>query len=205
MSLAPNKKIFGISGDGRWPLPFCLIDSHDPKNPVSEVSVNCYIFSSGILIRKSFGSGFHGLIAVSKSSEDYCTFPVLQVEKKSSQVSLQDTDCKECGNEPFCWLVEIGPKSCILCLWKRMTLTWLLLTCLKHREWEPTCTPKLISQAYVSFLEISSVPALHLLSILYFTTSIKIFISSFHRKEFPFGKAMLRVGWLSRVEKRWNT
>lgn len=118
------------------------------------------------------------------------------MEKKSSQVSSQDTDCKERGNEPFCWVVEIGPKSCILCLWKRMTLTWLLLTCLKHWEWEPSCTPKLISQAYVSFLEISSVPALHLLSILYFTTSVKIFISSFHRKEFPFGKAMLRVGWL---------
>ena len=57
--LAPNKKILGIFGHGRRPLPFCVIDSHDPKNSVSEVPVNCYTFSSAILTRKSFGSGFH--------------------------------------------------------------------------------------------------------------------------------------------------
>lgn len=81
--LALNTKMLGIFGHGWCPLPFCLIDSHNPKISVSEVPVNCYSFSFGILSRRSFGSGFHVFIAVSNSGEDYCTFPVLEVEKKT--------------------------------------------------------------------------------------------------------------------------
>lgn len=77
LCLVLNNKILCIVGHGCCPLPFCLIDPHDPKISVSEVPVNCYIFSSGILTRRSFGSGFRVFIAVSKSGEYYCTFPVL--------------------------------------------------------------------------------------------------------------------------------
>ena len=201
--LAPNKKIFGIFGDGRQPLPFYLFDSHDPKNPVSEVPCQfLYLFIWN----------FNKKILWLRFSCTYCS-----LKKQWGSVHLHSAlggkkvftgiiaGHQLQRNELFYQLTEIGPKSCILCLWKRMTLTWLLLTCLKHQEWEPSHTPKFISRADVGFLEISSVPTLHLLSSCYFTTSVKTFVTSCHRKEFPFGKAILRVGWLSSVEKRWNT